>query len=77
VAVADCFDAMTSHRPYRRALSRTYACAELRRCAGSQFDAVVVEALIRRLDDVGEVATVVGADSDESARRGAELEAVR
>jgi hypothetical protein len=38
---------------------------------------VVVEALIRRLDDVGEVATVVGADSDESARRGAELEAVR
>jgi two-component system, cell cycle response regulator len=44
VAVADAFDAMTSDRPYRRAIPHAEALAELRRCAGSQFDAAVVEA---------------------------------
>ena len=38
LAVADAFDAMTSDRPYRRALSRTEALAEVERCAGTQFD---------------------------------------
>jgi putative nucleotidyltransferase with HDIG domain len=38
LAVADAFDAMTSDRPYRRALSRTQALAEVERCAGTQFD---------------------------------------
>ena len=45
VAVCDAFDAMTSERPYRAALSERAAMRELRRCAGSQFDPVVVEAL--------------------------------
>jgi putative nucleotidyltransferase with HDIG domain len=38
LAVADAFDAMTSDRPYRRALSRDEALAEVERCAGTQFD---------------------------------------
>ena len=38
IGVADAFDAMTSDRPYRRALGRELAVAELRRCAGVQFD---------------------------------------
>ncbi len=38
LAVADAFDAMTSDRPYRQALSRTEALAEVERCAGTQFD---------------------------------------
>lgn len=38
LAVADAFDAMTSDRPYRRALSREEALAEVERCAGTQFD---------------------------------------
>jgi putative nucleotidyltransferase with HDIG domain len=38
LAVADAFDAMTSDRPYRRALSRGQALAEVERCAGTQFD---------------------------------------
>jgi putative nucleotidyltransferase with HDIG domain len=38
LAVADAFDAMTSDRPYRRALSRDDALAEVERCAGTQFD---------------------------------------
>ena len=38
IGVADAFDAMTSDRPYRRALDRELAKAELRRFAGVQFD---------------------------------------
>jgi putative nucleotidyltransferase with HDIG domain len=38
LAVADAFDAMTSDRPYRRAMSREDALAEVERCAGTQFD---------------------------------------
>jgi diguanylate cyclase (GGDEF)-like protein len=44
IAVADAFDAMTAGRPYRAAISHAEAMNELRRCAGSQFDAIVVEA---------------------------------
>jgi HD-GYP domain-containing protein (c-di-GMP phosphodiesterase class II) len=38
LAVADAFDAMTSQRPYRPALTTDHALAELCSCAGSQFD---------------------------------------
>ncbi|MDQ2910461.1 MAG: HD-GYP domain-containing protein [Actinomycetota bacterium] len=38
LAIADAFDAMTSDRPYRRALTRGEALAEVERCAGTQFD---------------------------------------
>jgi len=44
VAVCDAYDAMTSERPYQRRLDHAAALAELRRCAGSQFDPRVVEA---------------------------------
>ena len=43
-AVVDAFDAMTSDRPYRRALAADAARSEIERCAGSQFDPAVVEA---------------------------------
>ncbi len=46
VAVTEAYAAMTSERPYRPALDHADACGELRRCAGSQFDAVVVEAFL-------------------------------
>ncbi|HET6751709.1 MAG TPA: HD-GYP domain-containing protein [Actinomycetes bacterium] len=42
-AVADAFDAMTSDRPYRRALPFERACQEIQDGAGSQFDPTVVE----------------------------------
>jgi hypothetical protein len=45
IAVADAFDSMTSTRSYRGARSVEEAIAELRMCAGSQFDPVMVEAL--------------------------------
>jgi two-component system cell cycle response regulator len=44
VAVADAFAAMTAARPYRPARSVDEAIAELRACAGTQFDGRVVEA---------------------------------
>jgi HD-GYP domain-containing protein (c-di-GMP phosphodiesterase class II) len=44
--VADAYDAMTSHRPYRRALSHEVAVAELRRNAATQFDPDVVDAFL-------------------------------
>jgi putative nucleotidyltransferase with HDIG domain len=44
--VADAFDAMTSDRPYRRALPVDAALHELERGAGTQFDAEVVRCLL-------------------------------
>ena len=47
VAVADAFDAMTSERPYRSAAGFEAAAAELERCAGTQFDPMVVLSFLR------------------------------
>lgn len=44
--VADCFDAMTTDRPYRKALSKEQAIAELVKGSGVQFDPRVVGAFI-------------------------------
>jgi HD-GYP domain-containing protein (c-di-GMP phosphodiesterase class II) len=46
-AVADTFDAMTSERPYRGISTYQDVCAEIARCAGTQFDPLVVEAFMR------------------------------
>jgi len=45
ILVADAFEAMTSDRPYRAARSTGEAIAELRRCAGRQFDPAIVEVI--------------------------------
>jgi HD-GYP domain-containing protein (c-di-GMP phosphodiesterase class II) len=49
VFVCDAFHAMTSDRPYRAAMPASRAIDELRRCAGSQFDPAVTEALVGHL----------------------------
>jgi HD-GYP domain-containing protein (c-di-GMP phosphodiesterase class II) len=46
VATCDAFNAMTTTRSYRTAMSLADAAAELQRCAGSQFDPGVVRALL-------------------------------
>ncbi|HEU5315587.1 MAG TPA: HD-GYP domain-containing protein, partial [Chloroflexota bacterium] len=49
LAVADAYDAMTSDRPYRRALPPVVALERLRAASGTQFSADAVEALTRAL----------------------------
>jgi HD-GYP domain-containing protein (c-di-GMP phosphodiesterase class II) len=49
IAVCDAFDAMVTDRPYRAGMPREDAEAELRRCAGSQFDPAVVQAFLATL----------------------------
>jgi diguanylate cyclase (GGDEF)-like protein len=53
IAVCDAYEAMTADRPYRPALSREAACAELRATAGSQFDPEIVEIFIQETDSRG------------------------
>jgi HD-GYP domain-containing protein (c-di-GMP phosphodiesterase class II) len=53
ITVADAYDAMTSDRPYRAALSPEIALAELRRGAGRQFDPDMVEAFMTCYRDAG------------------------
>ncbi len=47
LAVADAFDAMLSDRPYRSAIPITDVVEEIKHCAGTQFDPVVVAALVK------------------------------
>lgn len=49
IAVSDCYDAMTSDRPYRKALPQRVAVEELKKNSGDQFDSVIVEAFIEVL----------------------------
>ena len=46
VAILDAFSAMVAHRPYRRGITETAAIAELHRCAGTQFDAELVDRFV-------------------------------
>jgi len=46
LAVADSYDAMTSDRPYRRAMPKTAATDEIRRFSGRSFDPVVAEVFL-------------------------------
>jgi PAS domain S-box-containing protein len=51
IGIADAFEAMTSDRPYRKALSFQDAAIELKRCAGSQFDAALVDEFLIYLQE--------------------------
>ena len=70
IAVCVAFSALTSNRPYRPARSPEEALAELRRCAGTQFDPRVVEALAKDLAD--EVSPPQLGKPDEVGTRGVE-----
>ncbi len=49
VAVADAYDAMTTERPYHKAVSHEEAVAEVRRCAGLHYPVEVTEAFFATL----------------------------
>lgn len=50
MTVADAFDAMTSERPYREALTLPQAIAELKSCSGTQFDPGIVKIFLQVLE---------------------------
>ncbi|MGH2996902.1 MAG: HD-GYP domain-containing protein, partial [Gaiellaceae bacterium] len=51
IFVADAYDAMTTDRVYRSRLTHDHAIAELERCAGTQFDPLVVAAFRAEFDE--------------------------
>jgi len=55
LAVADAFDALTSDRPYRPAMSRKKALDEIKRCMRTQFDPVVANAFLRTMSRKSEL----------------------
>jgi HD-GYP domain-containing protein (c-di-GMP phosphodiesterase class II) len=57
LTVVDAYLAMIMDRPYRKAYAPAAALTELRRCASSQFDPQVVEALTLLLQPLAEAAT--------------------
>jgi putative nucleotidyltransferase with HDIG domain len=52
LSVVDCFDALTSDRPYRRALSDDAAMAILNERRGTMYDPLVVDTFVRVLPDI-------------------------
>lgn len=51
IAIADAYDVMTHDRVYRKAMNKEEAIKELKRCAGTQFDPVLVELFLKCLDN--------------------------
>ena len=72
VAVADAFDAMTSARSYRMALSQGYALNELRKHSGAQFHPDVVDMFEKALENSGRRWGAPHVNDEEMARRLAE-----
>ena len=49
--MADAYDAMTTDRPYRKALSKKKALQEIARMSGTQFRPDLVEAFLQQMED--------------------------
>ena len=60
IAVADTFDAMTTSRPYRPALSRQIAIDEIRNSALTQFDPQVVASFLQVMEEWSKIRSITG-----------------
>ncbi len=69
IGICDTFDAMSSNRSYRPALQRKDVLAEIRKCAGSQFDPDLVEPFMRI--DLGEYDEMVARSHAQEQKRAA------
>ncbi|MGV3725053.1 MAG: HD domain-containing phosphohydrolase [Actinomycetota bacterium] len=64
IAIADVFDALTSSRPYRRAMQPEEALAQLERLAGEQLDPELVKVFVRIYPEISRRMPVSGAVPD-------------
>lgn len=55
IAIADTYDAMTSTRSYRPALSHEEAMSEIQRCSGTQFDPKLAEIFMSISDEIAQI----------------------
>ena len=63
VAVCDAYESMVSDRAYRKALGHEYACAELHRESGKQFDPAVVVAFLLEIEKIDSRTGIVSEDT--------------
>ncbi len=68
LSVVDCFDALTSDRPYRRALTKDQAIAVLLERRGTQYDPRVVDTFIEVCDQLLAASTNLAREEAESGR---------
>lgn len=54
LSIVDAYDAMTSDRPYRKAMSKGEALEELQRCSGAQFDPDLVKIFLDMMEEIGQ-----------------------
>ncbi|HEY6563557.1 MAG TPA: diguanylate cyclase [Pirellulaceae bacterium] len=78
LTIADAYDAMVSDRVYRRGFTQAEAFAELRRCAGGQFDPELVERFIKIVSDTitSEVLDTSGVSKSAALRLGVQIESL-
>jgi len=69
LCLVDSYDAMSSRRVYRQALSAEQCLEELRRCSGTQFDPELVDPFLRVLGGMAQQREVLQAAADEAAAR--------
>ena len=66
ICVADCYDAMTSNRVYRKRLSDEDVISEIKRCAGTQFDPAIAEIFVTMIERGDfKAATIDGMEASE------------
>jgi len=61
-SVCDAYDAMTSNRVYGRARSHQYACRELLKCSGTQFDPDMVKIFLKCENEIFLASNSAGSD---------------
>jgi response regulator RpfG family c-di-GMP phosphodiesterase len=63
LAIADTYDAMTSERPYRTAMSTEIACAEIEHCKGAQFDPAVTDVFLKVVNKKSELLAFIKSET--------------
>lgn len=60
MSIADVYDALISKRVYKAEWSHQEACDEMRRCAGTQFDPIIVEVMLENIDGFEKIRKMYG-----------------